>query len=256
MRQLKDTEKKDKYKVYGELLTTYGYSITPGTKVFETTDFYTGKPVKITLDTTMSPIDNAKKFFEKYTKLKRTYEALSEIIKETKASITYLESIDIALDIADSEEDLKAISKELRQTGYIKHSSKDKNKKDRDKSKPLHFISSDGFDMYVGKNNIQNEELTFKIATGNDWWFHSKTFPGSHVIVKCNNKELPDNTFEEAARLAAFYSKGSNQDKVEIDYIQKKHIKKVAGAMPGFVIYHTNFSMTIAPDISGIKEVK
>ena len=110
--------------------------------------------------------------------------------------------------------------------------------------------------MYVGKNNIQNEELTFKIATGNDWWFHSKTFPGSHVIVKCNNKELPDNTFEQAARLAAFYSKGSNQDKVEIDYIQKKHIKKVAGAMPGFVIYHTNFSMTIAPDISGIKEVK
>ena len=133
---------------------------------------------------------------------------------------------------------------------------KDKNKKDRDKSKPLHFISSDGFDMYVGKNNIQNEELTFKIATGNDWWFHSKTFPGSHVIVKCNNKDLPDNTFEEAARLAAFYSKGSNQDKVEIVYIQKKHIKKVAGAMPGFVIYHTNFSMTIAPDISGIKEVK
>ena len=256
LHQLKDTEKKDKYKVYGELLTTYGYSITPGTKVFETTDFYTGKPVKITLDTTMSPIDNAKKFFEKYTKLKRTYEALSEIIKETKASITYLESIDVSLDIADSEEDLKAISKELRQTGYIKHSSKDKNKKDRDKSKPLHFISSDGFDMYVGKNNIQNEELTFKIATGNDWWFHSKTFPGSHVIVKCNNKELPDNTFEEAARLAAFYSKGSNQDKVEIDYIQKKHIKKVAGAMPGFVIYHTNFSMTIAPDISGIKEVK
>ena len=256
LRQLKDTEKKDKYKVYGELLTTYGYSITPGTKVFEATDFYTGKPVKITLDTTMSPIDNAKKFFEKYTKLKRTYEALSEIIKETKASITYLESIDVALDIADSEEDLKAISKELRQTGYIKHSSKDKNKKDRDKSKPLHFISSDGFDMYVGKNNLQNEELTFKVATGNDWWFHSKTFPGSHVIVKCNNKELPDNTFEEAARLAAFYSKGANQNKVEIDYIQKKHIKKVAGAMPGFVIYHTNFSMTIAPDISGIKEVK
>ena len=180
LHQLKDTEKKDKYKVYGELLTTYSYSITPGTKVFETTDFYTGKPVKITLDTTMSPIDNAKKFFEKYTKLKRTYEALSEIIKETKASITYLESIDVALDIADSEEDLKAISKELRQTGYIKHSSKDKNKKDRDKSKPLHFISSDGFDMYVGKNNIQNEELTFKIATGNDWWFHSKTFPGSY----------------------------------------------------------------------------
>ena len=159
----------------------------------------------------MSPIDNAKKFFEKYTKLKRTYEALSEIIKETKASITYLESIDVALDIADSEEDLKAISKELRRKPVILNIAlRIKIKKTGIKASPLHFISSDGFDI-CGKNNIQNEELTFKIATGNDWWFHSKTFPGSHVIVKCNNKDLPDNTFEEAARLAAFYSKGSNQ---------------------------------------------
>lgn len=255
LRQLKDTEKKDKYKVYGELLTTYGYSIEPGTKVFETVDFYTGNPVKIPLDPMLSPIDNAKKFFEKYSKLKRTYEALIEIIEETKASISYLESIDVALNIASSEDDLKAISKELVQTGYIRHGKKEKNKKDRNKSKPLHYISSDGFDIFVGKNNIQNEELTFKVATGNDWWFHSKTFPGSHVIVKCNNQELPDNTFEEAARLAAFYSKGAKQDKVEIDYIQKKHIKKVAGAMPGFVIYHTNYSMSIAPDISDIKEI-
>ena len=122
-------------------------------------------------------------------------------------------------------------------------------------SRPFHYLSSDGFHIYVGKNNYQNEELTFKIATGNDWWFHSKSFPGSHVIVKCNNQELPDNTFEEAARLAAFYSKGSNQDKVEIDYIQKKHVKKVAGAMPGFVIYHTNYSMIAEPNINNIKEI-
>ena len=129
------------------------------------------------------------------------------------------------------------------------------NKKEKNLSKPLHFVSSDGFDIFVGKNNIQNEELTFKVATGNDWWFHSKTFPGSHVIVKANNSELPDKTFEEAARLAAHFSKGQAQDKVEIDYIQKKHIKKVAGAMPGFVIYHTNYSMNISPDITGIKEI-
>lgn len=257
LRQLKDTEKKDRYKVYGELLTTYGYSIEPGTKTFDTIDFYTGEPVKITLDPTITPIENAKKFFEKYAKLKRTFEALNDIIKETKISIDYLESIHVALDMAVNEDDLKAISKELSQTGYIKqkHHGNSKNKKDKVKSKPLHYISSDGFDMYVGKNNIQNEELTFKVATGNDWWFHSKTFPGSHVIVKCNNEELPDNTFEEAARLAAYYSKGVNQDKVEIDYIQKKHVKKVAGAMPGFVIYHTNYSMSIAPDISGIQEI-
>ena len=232
LKQLKDTEKKDKYKVYGELLTTYGYSIEPGTKSFETVDFYSGKPVTIPLDPTISPIDNAKKYFNKYTKLKRTYEALIDIIKETKNSIDYLETINVAIDIAGNEEDLKAISNELAETGYIKKRNLNKGKKVKDKSKPLHFISSDGFDMFVGKNNIQNEELTFKVATGNDWWFHSKTFPGSHVIVKCNNQELPDATFEEAAHLAAHYSKGSNQDKVEIDYIQKKHIKKIAGAMP------------------------
>ena len=109
--------------------------------------------------------------------------------------------------------------------------------------------------MYVGKNNIQNENLTFKVANGNDWWFHSKTFPGSHVIVKCEGKELPDATFKEAARLAAHFSKGCNQDKVEIDYIQRKQVKKVAGAMPGFVIYHTNYSMAITPDITGIQEI-
>jgi len=109
--------------------------------------------------------------------------------------------------------------------------------------------------MYVGKNNLQNEELTFKFATGNDWWFHSKTFPGSHVIVKSENKELPDRTFEEAASLAAYYSKGNTQDKVEIDYIERKHVKKVPGAKPGFVIYHTNYSMAIAPKINNLKQI-
>lgn len=252
-KQLKDTEKKDKFKIYGELLTTYGYSIKPGTRKFETVNFYTGEPVTIPLDPTLSPIDNAKKFFDKYAKLKRTNEALSGIILETKNSIDYLETVSASIDIASSESDLKAIKDELIQTGYIKY--KHTGKKEKYVSKPLHFISSDGFHMYVGKNNIQNEELTFKTANGNDWWFHSKTFPGSHVIVKCEGKELPDRTYEEAARLAAHYSKGSNQDKVEIDYIQRKYIKKVAGAMPGFVIYHTNYSMAISPDISGIEVI-
>lgn len=253
LKQLKDTEKKDKFKEYGDLLTTYGYSIKEGSKEFETVNYYNGETVKITLDPTISPIENAKKYFNKYSKLKRTSEALETIIIETKNSIDYLESINVAIDMATTEDDLKAINEELFQTGFIK--KKHTNKKAKNNSQPLHFVSSDGFDMYVGKNNIQNEHLTFKVATGNDWWFHSKSFPGSHVIVKCNNQELPDNTFEEAARLAAFYSKGSNQDKVEIDYIQKKHVKKVAGAMPGFVIYHTNYSMIAEPNIDNIKEI-
>ena len=119
-------------------------------------------------------------------------------------------------------------------------------------SQPFHYISSDGYDIYVGKNNLQNDELTFKVASGNDWWFHAKGIPGSHVIVKSGNDDLPDRTFEEAARLAAYYSKGRDSEKLEVDYIQKKFIKKPAAARPGIVIYHTNYSMMIAPDVSGI----
>ena len=110
--------------------------------------------------------------------------------------------------------------------------------------------------MYVGKNNYQNDELTFKFAGGNDWWFHVKGMPGSHVVVKTDSAgELPDRTFEEAARLAAYYSKGRSQEKVEIDYIQKKHVKKPAGAAPGFVVYYTNYSLMIDTDISNIRQI-
>ena len=136
-------------------------------------------------------------------------------------------------------------------SGYVKR--KGGGKREKITSKPFHYISQDGFHIYVGKNNYQNDALTFKFATGNDWWFHAKGIPGSHVVVRTNGEELPDTTFEDAARLAAYYSKGREQEKVEIDYIQKKHVKKVSGAKPGFVIYHTNYSMTIVPDISSVR---
>jgi len=250
LRQMKDTEKKDKYKIYGELLNTYGYGVEPGSRSLEALNYYTGETVTIPLDPLLSPQENAKKYFERYNKLKRTYEALSKLTLEVKEEIDHLESVSTALDIAQKEEDLVQIKEELIENGYIKR--KGGSKKVKITSKPFHYISSDGFHMYVGKNNYQNEELTFKLAVGNDWWFHAKDMPGSHVIVKTNGEELPDNTFEEAARLAAFYSKGREQEKVEIDYIEKKHVKKVAGAKPGFVIYHTNYSMIIDSDISGI----
>ena len=254
LKQLKDADKKDKYKVYGDILTAYGYDIPPNSKEYHTTDFYSGKEITIPLDPTLSPIENAKKFFNKYAKLKRTQEALNVMVKETKQNIDYLESIEVAIDIATSEDDLTAIKEELSKSGFIKKQSR--GKKNKPKSNPLHFVSSDGYDIYVGKNNTQNEYITFTLATGNDWWFHAKGVPGSHVIVKANNSELPDRVFEEAASLAAYFSKGSNQDKVEIDYIQKKHIKKVAGAMPGFVIYHTNYSMTAKPTTNNLEEIK
>ena len=250
-KQLKDTEKKDKYKIYGEMITTYGYQLGESERALTCINYYNDEEITIPLDSTITPMENAKKYFEKYNKLKRTALALESIILETENEIKHLESIVNSMDIATCEDDLKEIKEELILSGYIKRKTKDKSSKYV--SKPLHYVSSDGFHIYVGKNNIQNENLTFKVANGGDWWFHSKTFPGSHVIVKTEGKELPDRTFEEAARLAAYYSKGKDQDKVEIDYIQRKHIKKVAGAKPGFVIYHTNYSMTIEPDISGIE---
>ena len=255
-KQLKDTDKRDKYRIYGELLNTYGYNIPEGSSSFEALNYYDNTMITIPLDKDLTARENSVKYFAKYNKLKRTYEALSELITQTKDEIEHLESIATSIDIATSYDDLIQIKEELVNFGFIKsHQAGRKDKAEHSKSKPWHYVSSDGFDIFVGRNNIQNEELTFKMASGNDWWFHAKNMPGSHVIVKCDNKELPDSTYEEAAALAAYYSKGRAQEKVDVDYVQKKHLSKVAGKAPGFVIYHTNYSMTIAPSAS-LKEIK
>ena len=254
LKQMKDSEKKDKYRTYGELLTVYGYSAEPGADKITVNDYNTGKDVTITLDPTLTPSQNAKKYFDKYTKLKRTAEALEEQIKESSEAIEQLESIQNALDIAQKEADLAQIRQELVSSGYIKSHTTGKNgKKEKITSKPFHYRSSDGFDIYVGKNNIQNDELTFKTANGGDWWYHAKKIPGSHVVLLTGGKDVPDKAFEEAAALAAFYSKGKLQEKVEIDYLKRKDVKKPNGAKPGFVVYYTNYSMAIAPDISSLK---
>lgn len=254
-KQMKDTEKKEKYRVWGELINTYGYGLEPGCKSMEALNYYTNEMVTIPLDPTMTPQENAKKYFDKYSKLKRTEEALENLLQETDSEISHLESIATSLDIALSEEDLVQIKEEMMDYGYIRRKYTT-GKKVKITSKPFHYISRDGYHMYVGKNNFQNEELSFKFAAGNDWWFHAKGQPGSHVIVKTNGDELPDRTFEEAGRLAAYYSKGKQAPKVEIDYTQKKNLKKPNGAKPGFVVYYTNYSLMIEPDISGIQQVQ
>lgn len=258
MKQLKDTDKRDKYKVYGELITAYGYNVEEGSKQMTALNYYTNEEVTIPLDPTITPIENAKKYFDKYSKLKRTYEALTKFTEETKEELEHLESISAALDIALQEEDLIQLKEELMEYGYMKRKfvSKKDAKKQKSASKPFHYISSDGFHMYVGKNNFQNDELTFKFAVGNDWWFHAKGMAGSHVIVKTNGEELPDRTFEEAGKLAAYYSKARELSKAEIDYTEKKNVKKPNGGKPGFVVYYTNYSLIIEPDITGIEEVK
>ncbi len=254
-KQLIDTEKREKYRLYGELLQTYGYGVPEGAKSLEALNYYTNEPITIPLDPTKSPQENAQKYFAKYNKLKRTFEALGELTTEVADEITYLESVATSLDIAVFEADLLAIREELTTAGFIKKRPSKKGARVA-KSQPFHYKSSDGFDIFIGKNNLQNEELTFKVANGGDWWFHAKGMPGSHVIVKTEGRELPDRTFEEAARLAGYYSKGRGVDKLEIDYLQRKNVKKPNGSAPGFVVYYTNYSMTIHTDISDIEQVE
>lgn len=252
-RQLSDTRTREKFKVYGELLHTYGYSLEEGAKKLDALNYYTNEMVTIPLDPQKTAMENAASYFEKYNKQKRTFEALSVHIQETRNEIDYLESVSRSLDMARTEADLAQIKEELIQSGYIRR--KASKKKEKLTSRPLHYLSSDGFHMYVGKNNLQNEELTFHFANGNDWWFHAKGVPGSHVIVRTNGEELPDRAFEEAGRLAAHYSKSGNAEKVEIDYVEKKHVKKPAGSRPGFVVYYTNYSLMIDSDISALTEI-
>ncbi len=258
-KQLRDTEKREKFKVYGELLTTYGYEAKPGDKSLTCINFYDDQEVTIPLDETKTAMENAKKYFDKYNKLKRTFEAVTVQMQETKEEIEHLESISNALDIALKEDDLVSLKEELIQFGYMKRKNVSgkgkKTKTTKIVNKPMHFVSSDGFHIYVGKNNFQNDELTFKFAVGNDWWFHAKGIAGSHVIVKTNGEELPDRTFEEAGQLAAYFSKGKEMDKVEIDYTEKKNIKKPNGSKPGFVVYYTNYSLIAKPDITGIEQL-
>ncbi len=242
-KQLASTQKRDKYRIYGELINTYGYNIKEGSKSFKALNYYTNEEVEIPLDPDLSPREMSVKYFERYNKLKRTFEAESKLIVETKAEALHLESISTALDIAESEEDLADVKMELIDSGYVHSSLKNRKKS---KNKPLHYISSDGFDIYIGKNNYQNDELTFKFASNADLWFHAKQMPGSHVILRTEGKsmdQVPDRAFEEAAALAAYYSKGREQKKVEVDYVIKKEVKKPAQAKPGFVVYYTNYSL-------------
>ncbi len=255
-KQIGDSEKKEKFKVYGDLIHTYGYSLAGGEDKLVCENYYDdNKTITILLDRNMNAADNAKRYYEKYAKQKRTFEALSEEIKKTEFDLELLQSISMSLDLATDEDDLTLIKNELTSYGYMKRKAGVKDNSRKLIQKPLHFRSTDGFDIFVGKNNLQNDYITFKLAKGEDWWFHAKGMPGSHVIVKSDKRELTDRTFEEAAALAAYFSKGNAAPKVEVDYIQRANLKKVPSGAPGFVIYHTNWSMIAKPELL-ISQVK
>lgn len=255
----RETKGMDQWKKKGELLTANIYAVPQGMTTFKTIDYYESDmpEIEIAIDPAKTPAENAQKYFSKYNKAKRTLAALEIQEKQNEEELVYLESVLNALENAKDDADLSEIRTELAESGFIRRQVQKKGAQKPKKSKPLHYVSSDGYDIFVGKSNLQNDELTLRMAEPTDIWMHTKDIPGSHVIIRTNGqKELPETTMEEAANLAAFYSKAKNSSMVPVDYTQRKNIKKPNGAKPGMVIYLTNRTIYITPDENRVNQMK
>ncbi len=246
---LKDAESKERYKIFGDLLTANLYRIESGAPSVTVENYYEPDcpQVEIELSPQLTPAKNAQRYYKLFTKLKNAEVEMEKQRKATLSDIDYLESTLCALENAQSEADLNLIRAELAEVGYIKKTKSGKREQKRE-SKPMHFISSDGFDIYVGKNNTQNDFLTLKFANSQDIWFHTKQIHGSHTVIKLGiDKEVPKTTMLEAAQLAAYYSKARESSQVPVDYTQIKNVKKPAGAKPGMVIYDNYNTVYVTP---------
>ncbi|MGO1650968.1 Rqc2 family fibronectin-binding protein [Senegalia sp. (in: firmicutes)] len=257
--ELLKAKTREKYKIAGELITANIYRIEKGMKEIEVIDYYNdNKDLKITLNPNLTPSENAQKKFKRYNKLKSAFAEVSDQIKQTKAEIDYLENILLSIENASDLDDLEEIREELIEENYIKYKkrNKSKNKKKKKESKVMHFLSSEGYDIYVGKNNKQNDYLTLKFADKNDIWLHTKDIPGSHVIIRKNSNEIPEQTLYEAALLSAFNSKARMSSNVAVDYTEKKNVKKPNGAKLGMVIYENNNTLYVTPSEKEISKIK
>lgn len=255
----RETKGMDLWKKKGELLTANIYAVPQGVTTFKTIDYYEESmpEIEIAIDPAKTPAENAQKYFAKYNKAKRTLAALEIQEKQNNEELAYLESVLNALENAKEDADLSEIRTELAESGFIRRQAQKKGQPKPKRAKPLRYISSDGYEILVGKSNLQNDELTLRTAEPTDLWMHTKDIPGSHVIIRTNGQsELPEATMEEAANLAAFYSKAKNSSMVPVDYTQRKNIKKPNGAKPGMVIYLTNKTIYITPDEARIQQMK
>lgn len=258
LQTLKDIEDREQLRLYGELLTANIYSIKKGMTTITLQNFYSEnmEDITISLEGDLTPSENAQKYFKAYNKAKRTYDALQDQIKTNDEELNYLDGVLTSISNCVDEQDIKEIRSELRESGYIRKIKDKKQRKSQKKAQPLHFRSSDGFDIYVGKNNIQNDELTLKFAKARDIWLHTKIIPGSHVIIVTDGKTVPDSTLNEAAHLAAYFSKARESTLVPVDYTEKRNVKKPNGAKPGMVIYETNQTAYITPSEDFINQLE
>ena len=256
-KELIESENADIYKIKGELITSYIYMIEKGMESVEVANFYDPeyKNIKISLNTNFTPSENAQKYFKKYNKLKTAKKEITSQMEITKEEIDYLENIMLSIENCENLAELMDIREELGKVGYLR--SKNNSKKETKlTTKPHEFVSSNGFKILVGKNNKQNDHLTLKVASNEDIWMHTKNIPGSHVIIKTEGKEVPDETIFEGAMLAAFFSKSKMSSQVPVDYTKKKNVKKPNGAKPGMVIYDTNNTIYVTPTEELVAKLK
>lgn len=255
---LNSGEQMEKCRLYGELLTANLHSLKSGTDTAAVDNYYADpvERIAIPLDRQLTPGENAQRYYKKYQKLKAARDMAIVQREQTLSELNYLEGQLDNLTKCTAENELSELIEELKDQGYIKRDKGGKKKMKLAASKPMHFVSSTGADIYVGKNNRQNDELTLRFASPNDIWMHAKNIPGSHVIVK-GASEQDTATMTEAALLAAYYSRARGSENVAVDYTPRKYVKKPAGAKPGMVIYTTNKTAYVTPSeeaVAGLKE--
>jgi len=251
-KELQATENAEEFRQKGELLTTFLHQVPNDQDQVVLDNYYTNQPITIVLDKALTPNQNAQKYFKRYQKLKEAVKYLTELIEETKATILYLESVETVLSQAGLDE-IAEIREELIQTGFIRRRQREKIQK---RKKPEKYLASDGKTIIlVGRNNLQNEELTFKIARKEELWFHAKNIPGSHVVIS-GNLNPSDEVKTDAAELAAYYSKGRLSNLVQVDMIEVKKLNKPTGGKPGFVTYTGQKTLRVTPDSEKIESMK
>jgi len=250
---LEEIKNRDEQRIMGELLTAYLHQVERGAESVILENFYDdNKPIEIPLSTTLSPTENAQRYFKQYNKKKRTHAALADQIKQNTEDMAYLDSVAVAMETVTNEADISEIRAELAEQGFVKRkyartTGSNKKTPKPETTKPLRFTSSDGFEMYVGKNNTQNDQLTLRTAKNHDIWLHTKDIAGSHVIIITGGAEPPETTILEAANLAAYFSKGRDSSRVPVDYVQRKYVRKPNGAKPGYVIYDRHKTVYVTP---------
>ena len=251
-KELLATDNAEEFRQKGELLTTFLHQVPNDQDQVILDNYYTNQPITIALDKALTPSQNAQRYFKRYQKLKEAVKYLTELIEETKATILYLESVETVLNQAGLEE-IAEIREELIQTGFIRRRQREKIQK---RKKPEQYLASDGKTIiYVGRNNLQNEELTFKMARKEELWFHAKDIPGSHVVIS-GNLDPSDEVKTDAAELAAYFSQGRLSNLVQVDMIEVKKLNKPTGGKPGFVTYTGQKTLRVTPDPEKIASMK